>query len=215
MSFISRSFFSIAMLLCVAVYGEYTVKDYSSLIGMQGFQDSLLKLHFTLYAGYVKNTNELLIKIRSMDPSSYETAALRRRLAWEFDGMRLHELYFENLGGNGLFHPESALYAAVLSQFQTMQNWKKEFIAAGMMRGIGWVVLYYDPQAKLLVNTWINEHDLGHLAGGVPILVMDVFEHAYMPQYGLDKARYIEAFFANIDWNEAASRFAKVSAIPK
>jgi Fe-Mn family superoxide dismutase len=75
------------------------------------------------------------------------------------------------------------------------------------MRGIGWAVLYRDPQTGRLINMWINEHDVAHLAGGSPILIMDVFEHAYMPQYGLDRAKYIEAFFENIDWDIAAQRF--------
>ena len=206
-----RLLFLIAILACATGHGDYTAKDYSSLIGMTGFSDSLLKMHFTLYAGYVKNTNELLAKIKSVDSSSYEFGALKRRLGWEFDGMRLHELYFDNLGGNGILDPQSALYHALIAQFRSFENWKKEFIATGLMRGIGWVILYYDRESKMLVNTWINEHDVGHLATASPILIMDVFEHAYMPQYGLDRAGYIQAFFANIHWNVAVRRFDLLS----
>ncbi len=189
----------------------YSAKDFSRLIGMQGFSDNLLQIHFKLYEGYVKNTNDLLAKLKMMSDSgqtsSYEFGALKRRLGWEFDGMRLHELYFGNLGGNGTPVTTSPLYAALAAQFGNFDTWKKDFIATGLMRGIGWSVLYLDPIQGRLVNTWINEHDTGHLAGGNPILIMDVFEHAYMPQYGLDKAKYIEAFFNNIDWQTVSNRY--------
>jgi Fe-Mn family superoxide dismutase len=77
------------------------------------------------------------------------------------------------------------------------------------MRGIGWVVLYQEPRSGKLINAWINEHDVGHLAGARPLLVMDVFEHAYMPDYQLDRAKYIEAFFKNINWQAVDRRFNK------
>jgi len=167
---------------------NYTPKSYDYLLGMPGFTNSALNLHFKIYQGYVKNTNDLLTKLDTIDSSTYEYGALKRRLGWEFDGMRLHELYFDHLGGNGQSDKHSAL-------------------ATGMIRGIGWVVLYYDPQADRLVNTWINEYDSGHLVTGSPIVIMDVFEHAYMPQFGLDRAAYISAFFANLNWKVASSRY--------
>jgi len=190
----------------------YAPKNYSHLIGMQGFSDELLQIHFKLYEGYVKNSNELLSKLQRLSDEgqsgSYEYGALKRRLGWEFDGMRLHELYFGNLGGDGVPDTGSSLYAAIAKQFKSFDSWKKDFIATGSMRGIGWAVLYLDPAQGSLVNAWINEHDVGHLAGGSPILIMDVFEHAYMPQYGLDRAKYIDAFFKNIDWKTAAERYS-------
>jgi len=190
---------------------NYVPKNYSNLVQMPGFNASLIQMHLKLYEGYVKNANDLLTKLRAMGDSgqgmSYEYGALKRRLGWEFDGMRLHEFYFDNLGGNGVPDVKSPLYMAIVSQFGTFEQWKKDFIATGSMRGIGWAVLYLDPQQGRLVNVWINEHDVGHLAGGGPILIMDVFEHAYMPQFGLDRAKYIEAFFNNIEWKVVSSRF--------
>jgi Fe-Mn family superoxide dismutase len=190
---------------------EYQAKDYAHLLGMQGFSDALLKMHFKLYEGYVKNTNLLLNSLRDQalqgKSSSYEWGALKRRLAWEFDGMRLHELYFNNLGGKAQIKESSGLYARILQDFGSYEQWKKDFISTGMIRGIGWAVLYRDPQDGRLLNTWINEHDLGHLSGGIPILVMDVFEHAYITQYGLERAQYIDSFFENIRWQEAERRF--------
>jgi Fe-Mn family superoxide dismutase len=177
---------------------------------MQGFTEQMLQIHFKLYEGYVKNTNDLLGKLQAMSDSgkegSFEYGALKRRLGWEFDGMRLHELYFGNLGGAGAPDPKSPLYLKIVDQFGSFDRWKKDFIATGLIRGIGWAVLYFDPMQKRLVNTWINEHDVGHLAGSSPILIMDVFEHAYITEYGLDRAKYIDAFFKNIDWGVVQSR---------
>lgn len=192
---------------------QYNAKNYSKLLGMPGFNDSLLQMHFTLYEGYVKNANDLMAQLQQMSEEgksgTFEYGALKRRFGWEFDGMRLHELYFENLGGSGILDPDSSLAAAINTQFGSFEKWKKQFISTGMIRGIGWVALYLDPGSKRLFNCWINEHDGGHLTGGRPILIMDVFEHAYMPQYGLNRAKYIDTFFANIDWAKAASRFSK------
>lgn len=183
----------------------YEAKDYSHLLGMQGFNNDLLNMHFKLYQGYVKNSNMLLSLLNSIsEPTQF--GALKRRLGWEFDGMVLHELYFENLGGKKPIDKNSPISQAIESAFGSFEAWKKDFIATGMMRGIGWAILYRDPASKRMLNVWINEHDLGHLAGGVPILVMDVFEHAYMPQYGLDRDKYIDAFFQNIDWDAVSKR---------
>jgi superoxide dismutase, Fe-Mn family len=91
-----------------------------------------------------------------------------------------------------------------------LESWEKDFRATGAMRGIGWVVLYYDINGKKLFNSWINEHDAGHLSGCVPLVVMDVFEHAFMTDYGLKRADYIAAFFKNLDWKAAENRFKKV-----
>lgn len=190
---------------------EYEPKDFSHLIGMKGFSDKLLNTHFTLYKGYVKNTNLLANLLHEYATTrqnrDYQYQAIKRRFGWEFDGMRLHELYFGNLGGTEPLSRSSELYQMILRDFGSFANWKQDFIATGMMRGIGWSILYFDPEAKRLFNCWINEHDLGHLAGGDLILVMDVWEHAYMPEYNLDRAAYINAFFENINWEVVQSRF--------
>jgi Fe-Mn family superoxide dismutase len=165
-------------------------------------------MHFTLYQGYVSNTNTLMSKIQSLSSAggSVELSELRRRLGWEFDGMRLHEYYFDNLGGKADIDTKGALYKALEKQFSSYEAWKKDFQTAGAMRGIGWVVLYLDTKTSTLINMWIGEHDIGHMAGGIPILVMDVFEHAYITQYGLNRAGYIDTFFKNIQWQVAEKR---------
>jgi Fe-Mn family superoxide dismutase len=188
----------------------YEAKDYSKLIGMEGFSETLLKNHFTLYQGYVTNTNKLMDTLASMlkegKVGTPEYAELKRRMGWEFNGMRLHEYYFDNLGGKAALDKSGRLAKKLADNFGSYEDWEKDFRGTGAMRGIGWVILYQDNVSGKLFNQWINEHDVGHPAGCVPILVMDVFEHAFMTDYGLKRADYIEAFFKNINWAVVENR---------
>lgn len=190
----------------------YTAKDYSKLLGMPGFSDALLNNHFTLYQGYVTNTNKLLEGLdqllKEAKTAVPEFAEMKRRLGWEFDGMRLHEYYFENLGGKEPMENGGKLAAKLAESFGSREAWEKDFRGVGAMRGIGWAVLYQDCTNGRLINFWINEHDAGHPAGCRPILIMDVFEHAFMLDYGLKRADYIDAFFKNVCWKSAESRLA-------
>ena len=190
----------------------YQAVDYNRIVGMEGFSDTLLKNHFSLYQGYVTNTNKLLDALgrvlKEGQTGSPEYAELKRRLGWEFNGMRLHEYYFENLGGRDGIEKAGKLHEKLIESFGSYEAWEKDFRATGAMRGIGWVVLYRDIPSGRLINFWINEHDAGHPTGGMPILIMDVFEHAFMIDYGLKRADYIEAFFKNIDWKAAGSRLS-------
>ncbi len=189
---------------------SYAAKDYTKLVGMGGFSETLLKNHFTLYQGYVTNTNKVLDVLDQMAKdgkmSSPEFAELKRRLGWEFNGMRLHELYFENLGGKGGIDKGGKLAKKLAESFGSTEAWEKDFRATGAMRGIGWAVLYQDAVSNRLINFWVNEHDVSHPAGCNPLLIMDVFEHAFMLDYGLKRADYIEAFFKNINWSAVESR---------
>jgi len=188
----------------------YTAKDYAKLIGMAGFSETLLKNHFTLYQGYVTNTNKVLDTLDQMSKdgktATPEFAELKRRLGWEFNGMRLHEFYFENLGGKDGIDKNGKLTKKLIESFGSYEAWEKDFRATGAMRGIGWVVLYQDPASGRLINFWVNEHDVSHPAGCNPLLIMDVFEHAFMIDYGLKRADYIDAFFKNINWPAIESR---------
>jgi Fe-Mn family superoxide dismutase len=190
----------------------YEAKDYSHLIGMEGFSDALLRNHFTLYQGYVTNTNKLLDLLSQMAEegkfATPEYAELKRRMGFEFDGMRLHEYYFENLGGKGDLGESAKLRDKLAHDFGSYETWEADFKGTGAMRGIGWAILYQDNLTGRLLNQWINEHETGHLAGCLPILVMDVFEHAFMLDYGLKRADYIEAFFKNINQEAVESRLA-------
>ena len=188
----------------------YAAKDYSKLVSMAGFSDALINNHFTLYQGYVTNTNKVLDALDAMvkgdKAATPEFAELKRRLGWEFNGMRLHELYFENLGGSSSLNKDGKLAAKMVESFGSVEGWEKDFRATGAMRGIGWVVLYQDDANGRLINFWVNEHDVANPSGCRPILVMDVFEHAFMLDYGLKRVDYIESFFKNIAWSAAEAR---------
>jgi len=189
---------------------SYIAKDFSRLIGMEGFSETLLKNHFTLYQGYVTNTNKLDEALHQMIKEGKtgipEFAELKRRFGWEFNGMRLHEYYFENLGGKEGIDRGGRLFQKISEDFGSYESWEKEFKAVGTIRGIGWAILYQDSVTKRLFNFWVNEHDGGHPSGCSPILILDVFEHAFMIDYGLKRADYIEAFFNNIQWKEVEKR---------
>jgi len=190
----------------------YTAKEYARLIGMAGFSEALLKNHFTLYQGYVTNFKKLLDSLEQLlkeeKTATPEFAELKRRLGWEFNGMRLHEYYFDNLGGTAPLDVGGSLGKKLAESFGSVAAWEKDFRATGAMRGIGWTVLYQDTADGRLINFWINEHDAGHPAGCSPLLVMDVFEHAFILDYGLKRADYIEAFFKNIAWKVVEGRLA-------
>jgi len=187
----------------------YVKKDYAKLKGMAGFSDLALDTHFALYEAYVNNTNKVLELLESSAKDSLAYAELKRRLGWEFDGMRLHEYYFGNLGGDGDVDKAGTLKKAMAENFGSIDKWREDFLATAKMRGIGWAALYQDRDSGRLINFWINEHDGGHPAGQKLLLIIDVFEHAYFPDYGKDRAAYIEAFMKNIDWVAAEERFVK------
>jgi len=189
---------------------NYEPKDFSRLLGMEGFSDTLLKNHFTLYQGYVTNTNKVFDALGQMTQDNKaatpDFAELKRRLGWEFNGMRLHELYFDNLGGKAGLEKGGKLAKTIDAGFGAYERWEADFKATGTMRGIGWTILYQDNVTGRLFNQWINEHDAGHPAGCTPLLILDVFEHAFMVDYGLKRADYIGAFFKNIDWKAVEGR---------
>lgn len=198
--------------LFTTLFADYEAKDFSRLLGnTPGFDDALLNMHFKLYQGYVTNANKLLNQIEELNKNGKnrtpEYAGLKRMLGWEMDGMLLHEYYFETLGKGKPLAKDSPLMQKLAENFGSFEAWKQDFAATGAIRGIGWVVSYIEPKEGRLINEWINEHDVGHIAGGNPLLIMDVFEHAYITQYGLDRAKYIDVFFDNINWDKVQERF--------
>jgi superoxide dismutase, Fe-Mn family len=193
----------------------YEAKKFVDLFGVKGFSDELLNNHFTLYQGYVANTNKLIDILEVLEKEDKfgtpEYNELNRRFGWEFNGMRLHEYYFANLikGGTQL-NKNSVFYKKLEENFMgSFANFEKDFKSMGAMRGLGWVILYWDKISGRFFNVWIGEHDVGHLAGAIPLLVMDVFEHAYMTDYGIKRGDYIGAFFAAIDWATVTDRYNK------
>lgn len=161
--------------------------------------------HWSLYEGYVKSVNLLNEKLAALcDKKSFgpEFAELKRRLGFEYGGMILHEHYFSVLkAGQKLPGDDAELIKMMKKSFGGHDNWRREFSAIGKMRGVGWAILYFDPSARALTNHWIGLHEDGHPAGFIPILVMDVWEHAYMVDAGVDgRPAYVEAFLSCVDW---------------
>jgi len=155
------------------------------LKGLQGISDETLELHFKLYAGYVKGTNALNARIEEflkdgkVDQEEMPAySELTRRLGFEYNGMVLHEYYFENLTRSsdqrvlGNFRERSE------QSFGSFDVWKADFAGIGNMRGVGWAICYENPANGRLSNHWITLHESGNIAGFRPILVMDVWEHA-------------------------------------
>src|SRR5580658_4715021 len=187
----------------------YIAKNYDRLLGTRGFSDKLLKAHFKLYEGYVTHINKMIDLLKGADTQTQEYDEVKRRFAWEFNGMRLHEAYFGNMTKEPReLERSSDLAHQIVQSFGSVEAWEKDFRAVSSMRGIGWAVLAWDPEGRNLFNIWVNEHDVGHLFYSVSLLVNDVFEHAYLADYGSERKDYIEAFFKVIDWTEVQKRFA-------
>lgn len=184
------------------------------LSNLNGISDKQLEIHFGLYAGYVKNTNLLNEQIGDLlkngKGGTPEYAELKRRLGFEYNGMRLHEYYFGNMTKSPQdLAGDSKLYTQINNVFGSYDNWKTDFVKVGTMRGVGWAMLYQDPTNGNLSNHWITLHEDGHPAGFTPLLVMDVWEHAFMVDYKpAERAKYIEAFFSNICWNSVEKRMS-------
>ena len=197
----------------------YRVQSFEHLRGLPNFSDRLIKNHLTLYQGYVKNTNQLATLLLNMvkrgKSGTMEYAELKRRFGWEFNGMRLHELYFENLSRRPApLKKPSPLYDKLRQDFGQFTTWERGFMGVGGMRGIGWVVLTRDPLTGRLFNIWLDEHDAGFLVGSNPLLVLDVFEHAYLQDFGMNRAAYVQAFMKAINWLVVEQRFAASTSPP-
>jgi superoxide dismutase, Fe-Mn family len=200
----------------------YKPQSFEHLTGLDGISDAQVKEHLELYQGYVKQVNTLSEKLMEHlskgKPSGTDPyfAELTRHLGFEYNGMILHEYYFSNLKRAGEPSPgkSSGLAQAMNQCFGSLETWKADFQAIGGMRGIGWAILFQDPATGLLSNQWITLHQDGIPAGFKPLLVMDVWEHAYMRDYkATEKAKYIEAFFRNVDWQAVERRLNEQAAV--
>lgn len=193
-------------------FKSYVERDFKYLHGLTGISDKTLEVHLGLYAGYVKNTNLLNEKVIELTETGKsgtpEYSELKRRYGFEYNGMRLHEYYFGNLKPGGSELKESSKLGKLITEnYSSLDVWRNDFAKVGSMRGVGWAILFQDPITKALSNHWITLHEEGNIAGFVPILVMDVWEHAFLLDYKpAERPKYIEAFFSNIDWSVVDSR---------
>jgi superoxide dismutase, Fe-Mn family len=194
---------------------KYSPKDFSKVRGLSGLSDKQIEEHLKLYEGYVKRTNALTEKLYAMcnegkaagtDPVYTE---LTRRMGFEYNGMILHEYYFGNLTPGAQPEPPvgSKLRKAIEASFGKLDNWVADFRAIATSPGIGWAVLFEDPSTGWLSNHWVTLHSDGNPAGYKPIIALDDWEHAYMRDYlATERAKYVDAFFKNIDWQAAEKR---------
>ncbi|MEP6819767.1 MAG: superoxide dismutase [bacterium] len=198
---------------------SYKAREFN-LSGLSGISDETLEMHFKLYEGYVKETNKLteaidkFIQDGQVDQEEMPAySELTRRLGFEYNGMVLHEYYFDNLksgGGTGDSDRTAQFAKAAESSFGSYEIWKADFVGIGKMRGVGWAVCNQNPANGRLSNHWVTLHETGNIAGFDPILVMDVWEHAYLLDYKpAERPKYIEAFFSNINWTAVEKRLQK------
>ena len=196
---------------------RYQPKQFPRTKGLSGISDPLLQDHFKLYEGYVKNTNELTAQLEGLGKegkakgTNLAFAELTRRLGFEYCGMILHELYFANLAPE----PEPLIQSGALGQalsqsFGSVEAWLEDFKAIAAMRGVGWAVAYQNPENKLISNHWIELHDKGHPPGFRPLVIMDCWEHAFIPDYhATERAKYVDAYFRNLDYRACEARLIK------
>ena len=192
----------------------YKPKSFN-LADLNGISNQTLEMHFKLYEGYVTNTNTLNEKIAGLikdgapaDMPAY--SELSRRLGFEYNGMVLHEYYFGNMKRQGGGEPgKGAFRDAVERVYPSFDVWKADFTSIGKMRGIGWAICYLDPHTGYVSNHWIDLHETNNVAGFVPLVVMDVWEHAFLLDYKpAERPKYIEAFLSNVDWNVVDERMS-------
>ena len=194
----------------------YTSQTFS-LGELAGLSEKQIKAHLGLYEGYVKHINVLREQIHNLeatDPEkfAYAITETRRRLGFEFNGMRMHEYYFTQLEGSAqTLSAESSLGKAVSEKYGSVENFITHFTQVGMSRGIGWSVLYADRDHNTVHTAWVGDHELGQLSGLPIIFAMDMWEHAYMVDYlPAEKKNYVEAFLKNVNWGVAEKRFDTV-----
>lgn len=196
-------------------YNQYTEQKFN-IPELKGISIRTIEEHLKLYSGYVKHTNLILQKISDLSQTPeeetnniYIIGELKRRLGFEFGGMRNHENYFEQFeGGSVANNIESDLYKKIVETWGSYDKWLSEFKTLAMTRGIGWAFLYLDEKTGNLINTWVGEQHEGHLTGLKPILALDMWEHSYMLDVvPSEKKKYIESFFENVNWGVVEGRY--------
>lgn len=175
---------------------------------LKGISQNTIKEHLNLYNAYVKNANLVLEKIKEYekDPSvnAYAISELRRRFSFEVGGVKNHELYFSSLsGGPKPLQEDSELAKLIERNGETIDSITSKIKSLAMTRGIGWAMLYYDKENDKLLTAWVDEQHIGHLAGLHIVLALDMWEHSYYLDYvPSEKSKYVEAFFANLNWQK-------------
>lgn len=192
---------------------QYSAKKFN-LPTLSGISEKQVEVHLGLYEGYVKHLNLLREQITDLETLNREKYAyavmeLRRRLGFEFNGMRMHEFYFSQWEGGATDElRDGALASTLAKKYGSWESFLEHFKTVGMSRGIGWTILYADQQKETVHTAWITDHELGQLGGLPIILALDIWEHAFMVDYlPSEKKQYIEAFLKNLNWSVVEERF--------
>lgn len=181
---------------------------------IKGLSEKIIVSHHdNNYAGAVKRLNAIGTELAGIDYAKapvFTVNGLKREELIAMNSMILHELYFDSLGGGSA--PSGNLADAIARDFGSMDRWRAEFSALGRAEGggSGWVLLSYSPRDKRLVNQWAADHT-NNVAGGRPILALDMYEHAYHMDYGAGAGGYVDAFMAAIRWDNVAALFDRYS----
>jgi Fe-Mn family superoxide dismutase len=187
---------------------SYKVQGHLKPKALSGISDDQIAQHWKLYEGYVRSANCLIEGVARAEAGSPPWAELKRRLGFEVDGIVLHEYYFGNLASGSALRPASDLAADLGAAWGSVGAWREDFAKTGAMRGVGWAILYHDPATGDLFNWWVSSHEQGHPAGFHPVLVLDVFEHAYMVDFGAGgREPYLAAFLENVAWEVVERRY--------
>ncbi len=191
---------------------KYEIQDHLKPQNLFDISNEQVDDHWNLYKGYVNQVNKLNADLYELwtagEGSSLMYADRRRRYGFEYNGMVLHEYYFGNLIGGENELSRGELHSAIEASYGTYENWKADFEAAAKSRAIGWAILYADNQTGQVTNHFIAEHGNGNVAGFTPILVLDVWEHAYMVDHKAGgRGDYIAAFMKNVNWDKAEERY--------
>jgi Fe-Mn family superoxide dismutase len=184
---------------------------------LDGLSLKMLEQHYKLYEGYVKKTNEIQTKVDSADKSEANgvysfIGELKRQETFAVNGMKLHEVYFGHLQGDGKAGGE--LLAMIEKDWGSLDEWKNEMIATGMSAR-GWAILAFDFRDNRLHVYGSDGHNVGAVWGAIPVIVLDVYEHAYFMDYGISRKAYIDSFFKNLDWNFANKIVNEYSLVKK
>ena len=189
---------------------KYTQKEFK-LDANKVLSKEQIDLHLALYAGYISKTNALYEQIEKLEKEKAETnilIELKRRLSFELAGIYNHELYFLMLEGGPNPIPEGNLKNAIVNSFGSFDNFtnKLKQLSEGA-RGIGWTIVNYDKERKLLNMLWVEDHELGNIS--LPaVLAIDMWEHAYLVDYKpKDKGVYAENYISQINWQKCSDRF--------
>lgn len=180
---------------------------------LKGISAKTIEEHIKLYEGYVKHFNLVHEIVEDQNNQEYIRREVYRRQAFEFCGIRNHEIYFASLEGGPKELPEnSKLIAQIISEDSTLEKRIEIFKNLATTRGIGWAMLGFDKQSNSLIQYWVDEQHLGQLVGVTPILALDMWEHSFVADYQPSgKKQYIEDFFANLNWEVVERNFLEAS----